>query len=116
MSTPARVLVAADAPMVVGILGHKLRREGHEVTEARGSAQTAHALRSHPFDAAVCEPSLVNDVTAMPPWLAIVDGRDDRAGLDAMHLGAAGLVRTPFKPTDVAAQVATLLSIAAVSA
>lgn len=116
MSTPARVLVAADAPMVVGILGHKLRREGHEVTEARGAVQVEQALRSHGFDAAVCDPSLVNQVTTMPPWLAIVDGRDDRAGLDAMHLGAAGLVRTPFKPTEVAAQVAALLSIAAVGA
>jgi len=116
VSASARVLVAADAPMVVGILGHKLRREGHEVTEARGAAQAAQALRSHGFDCAVCDPSLVSDVTPMPPWLAIVDGRDDRAGLDAMHLGAAGLVRTPFKPTAVAAQVEALLSIAGVGA
>ena len=116
MSTPARVLVAADAPMVVGILGHKLRREGHEVTEARGTVQVAQAMRSQGFDVAVCEPSLVSGVTPMPPWLAIVDGRDDRAGLDAMHMGAAGLVRTPFKPSVVAAQVTALLSIAAVGA
>lgn len=116
MSPSARVLVAADAPMVVGILGHKLRREGHEVTEARGPVQAAQALRSHGFDAAVCEPSLVSELIVMPPWLAIVEGRDDRAGLDAMHMGAAGLVRTPFKPTAVAAQVAALLSIAAVGA
>jgi DNA-binding response OmpR family regulator len=116
VSAPARVLVAADAPMVVGILGHKLRREGHEVTAVRGAVQVAQAVRSHGFDVAVCEPSLVSDATSLPPWLAIVDGRDDRAGLDAMHMGAAGLVRTPFKPTEVAAQVAALLSIAAVGA
>lgn len=116
MSAAARVLVAADAPMVVGILGHKLRREGHEVTQARGAVQAAQALRAHGFDIAVCEPSLVSDVTSMPPWLAIVDGGDDHAGLDAMHMGAAGLVRTPFKPTEVAAQVTALLSIATVGA
>ena len=116
MSASARVLVAADAPMVVGILGHKLRREGHEVTEARGAVQVEQAMRSHEFDMAVCEPSLVSDATPMPPWLAIVDGSDDRAGLEAMHMGAAGLVRTPFKPTAVAAQVTALLSIAAVGA
>ena len=116
MSTPARVLVAAEAPMVVGILGHKLRREGHEVTEARGPVQAAQALRSRAFDVAVCEPSVVSEVTTMPPWLAIVEGRDENAGLDAMHVGAAGLVRTPFKPTAVAAQVTALLSIAAVGA
>ena len=114
MSTPARVLVAADAPMVVGILGHKLRREGHEVTEARGAAQVTQAMRSHEFDCAVCDPSLVDDLSTMPPWLAIVDGRDDGASLRAMHLGAAGLVRTPFKPTAVAAQVHALLEIVGV--
>ena len=114
MSTPTRVLVAADAPMVVGILGHKLRREGHEVTQARGAAQMAEAMRSHAFDCAVCDPSLLGDASAMPPWLAIVEGSDDAAGLRAMHLGAAGLVRTPFKPTAVAAQVQALLAIVGV--
>lgn len=102
--------------MVVGILGHKLRREGHEVTEARGAVQVAQAMRAHGFDCAVCEPSLLSEATGVPPWLAIIDGRDDRAGLDAMHLGAAGLVRTPFKPTEVAAQVQALLSIAGAGA
>ena len=97
--------------MVVGILGHKLRREGHEVTEARGAAQVADAMRSHGFDCAVCDPSLLDDLSAMPPWLAIVDGRDDAAGIRAMHQGAAGLVRTPFKPTAVAAQLHALLAI-----
>lgn len=116
MSARARVLVAADAPMVVAILGHKLRREGHDITEARGAVQAAQAMRSHGFDCAVCEPSLVSDGTPMPPWLAIVDGRDDHAGLVAMHQGAAGLVRTPFKPTEVAAQVEALLSIAGIGA
>ena len=31
-----------------------------------------------------------------------------------MRAGAAGLVRTPFKPTEVAAQVAALLTLALV--
>ena len=110
----ARVLVAADAPMVVGILGHKLRREGHTVTQARGREQLAKALHAATFDCAVCDASLLPDTTAMPPWLAIVDGRDDTAGLQAMHIGAAGLVRTPFKPTEVASQVQALLAIAGV--
>ena len=116
MTTGAHVLVAADAPMVVRILGHKLRREGHTVSEARGAAQLAQALQSGGADCAVCDPSLLADASAMPPWLAIVDGRDEDACLRAMRLGAAGLVRTPFKPTDVAAQVQTLLALAEVGA
>jgi DNA-binding NtrC family response regulator len=111
----ARVLVAADAPMVVGILGHKLRREGHTVTEARGAAQLTHALQTEAFECAVCDAALLSDVSGLPPWLAIVDGRDDDACLRAMHMGAAGLVRTPFKPTEVASQVAALLAIAGVA-
>jgi hypothetical protein len=45
-------------------------------------------------------------------WLAIIDGRQPQLAEPAMHAGAAGLVRTPFKPTEVAAQVATLLTLA----
>ncbi|MFN2581524.1 MAG: hypothetical protein ABR498_02140 [Candidatus Dormibacteria bacterium] len=158
MSERARVLVAADAPMVVTILAHKLRREGHDVTTARGSDEFARAVAGASFDVAVCElalaaglrddgtsdresrvrpplgaaalsrrPARSDDVRAgseklslvtcrpladLGNWLAIVDGRDDAAAVRAMHRGAAGVVRTPFKPTAVAEQVATLLRIA----
>lgn len=111
----ARVLVAADAPMVVGILGHKLRREGHEVHTARGRDEARRALAGAVFDCAVYDAGLLEGsaTPAAPPcpWLAIVDGRDRGAALDAMHAGAAGIVATPFKPTDVAAQVTALLSM-----
>lgn len=126
----ARILVAADAPMVVGILGHKLRREGHEVVAARGAAQLRRALGEGAYDCAVCEAALLDEVSdrtadntggpvqreqaAVPrSWLAIVDGRDEAAALRAVRAGAAGVVRTPFKPTAVAAQVATLLAVLA---
>lgn len=114
----ARVLVAADAPMVVGILGHKLRREGHDVTCARGRFELAGALRDGPYDCGVCEAALVDGDArdALRSWLAIVDGRDQAAALEAMHAGAAGIVRTPFKPTAVAAQVSALLALVAVEA
>lgn len=113
----ARVLVAAEAPMVVNILAHKLRREGHEVVCARGATELADALGDAAIDCAVCEIQLfVADRPRWRSWLAIVDGRDAAAALHAMRLGAAGVVRTPFKPTDVAAQVATLLDITRVMA
>lgn len=117
----ARVLVAHDAPMVVAILGHKLRREGHKVTTARGAGELRRVLANSSFECAVCEAALVDGRGTTPEtlgcaWLAIVDGRDAGAALRAMHAGAAGVVRTPFKPTEVAAQVATLLLMLGVGA
>jgi DNA-binding NtrC family response regulator len=129
----ARIIVAADAPMVVGILGHKLRREGHQVTCARGAAELRRALDAGPYDCGVCETALLDEIRRRIPspdgddrrsvapqplrsWLAIVDGRDEAAAMRAMREGAAGIVRTPFKPTAVAAQVAALLAIVGVEA
>lgn len=114
----ARLLVAADAPMVVGILGHKLRREGHDVTCARGASELAAALGDGPYDCGVCEATLLDGVARerLRCWLAIVDGRDESAAVRAMHAGAAGIVRTPFKPTAVAAQVSALLAVVGVEA
>ncbi|MBV8194629.1 MAG: hypothetical protein JOY80_03795 [Candidatus Dormibacteraeota bacterium] len=165
MSERARLLIAADAPMVRGILAHKLRREGHEVVCIRTADELQRALDAAPFDCAICELPLIEccrgravhperellggepDVlgawgspresagpqrgpdasrakwcAVLPQttfgacWLAIVDGRDEPAAMRAMQLGAAGVVRTPFKPTVVAEQVATLLRISAVTA
>ena len=111
----ARILVAADAPMVVGILGHKLRREGHDVVAACGRDAARRALEASAFDCSVYDADLLEgrgmDAAPPCPWLAIVDGRDQSAALGAMHAGAAGIVATPFKPTDVAAQVTALLSM-----
>lgn len=130
----ARILVAADAPMVVGILGHKLRREGHDVTCARGPRELRDALRDGAYDCGVCEAALLDELAspdggggerstrpapagrALRAWLAIVDGRDEAAAVRAMRSGAAGVVRTPFKPTAVAAQVSALLTVVGVEA
>lgn len=111
-----RILVAADAPMVVAILSHKLRREGHQVITARGAADLWHRLESDSFDCALFEAAFLDEPegTHAPPscaWLAIVDGRDHDAALQAMRAGAAGIVGMPFKPTAVAAQVAALLAM-----
>lgn len=115
----ACILVAADAPMIVAILGHKLRREGHDVITARAAADVRRVLSGEEVECAVCEPALLEEagkqrVSPSCAWLAIVDGRDEGAALRAMRSGAAGIVRTPFKPTEVAAQVEALLAIAEV--
>ncbi len=112
MPEVAHVVVAVAEPMVGRILAHKLRREGHRVTEVRDAAGAAAALGARP-DVVLLQPHLTpqRPVPARRGWLAVVDGRDVAAAHVAMREGAAGLVRMPFKPTDVAAQVTTLLAM-----
>jgi DNA-binding NarL/FixJ family response regulator len=46
-------------------------------------------------------------------WFAICDHDDEEAAQRAVRAGAAGVIRKPFKPTVVAAQVRTLLDVGA---
>ena len=46
-------------------------------------------------------------------WFAICDHDDKEAAQRAVRAGAAGVIRKPFKPTVVAAQVRTLLDVGA---
>ena len=112
-----RVVIATGEPAIARIISHKLGREGHDVT----TVATAQALESV-LDAAMTDVALVDLLVAgavagrigalcAAGWLAIIDGSQPELAEQAMHAGAAGLVRTPFKPTEVAAQVATLLTL-----
>ena len=48
-------------------------------------------------------------------WFAICDHDDEAAAQRAVRAGAAGVIRKPFKPTEVAAQVRTLLEVGAMT-
>jgi len=102
--------------MVARILEHKLRREGHDVHSAR-SAEEVGALCAHlEVDVVLLSAALfARGITTPRPragWFLLA-GTFDAESLvhDAMAAGAAGIVRLPFKPTEVAAQVATLLAL-----
>jgi DNA-binding response OmpR family regulator len=108
------LLILEGEPMVGRILEHKLRREGHAVTWLRAPA--AEAPHS---DVALVEVDLGGDSRlwmADGPgprvgWFAICDHDDEQAAQRAVRAGAAGVIRKPFKPTEVAAQVRTLLEV-----
>jgi DNA-binding response OmpR family regulator len=106
------VLIAVSEPMVGRIIEHKLRREGHAVTSCN-DAEAVADVKHEQFDVVIAEPALLSADTGGVGdecgWLAVVAAGDDAAAHAAMTRGAAGLVRTPFKPTDVAAQVDALL-------
>ena len=44
-------------------------------------------------------------------WFAICDHDDEPAAQRAVRAGAAGVIRKPFKPTENAAEVRTLLEV-----
>lgn len=107
----ARIVIAATQPMVGRILAHKLRREQHDVV-VTVDARAAQQQLSAGVDAALVDSELLAELDGIAvPWLAIVEGRDAAAAERAMAAGAAGLVRTPFKPTAVAEEVRVLLRL-----
>ncbi|MBV9101538.1 MAG: hypothetical protein JO198_10925 [Candidatus Dormibacteraeota bacterium] len=108
-----RVLIAHEEPMVARILEHKLRREGHEVTCVRDAGALAGAMRDGGADVLLLDTRVAPRPPEAPAhgWFAMIEARDEAGAHAAMQEGAAGLVRLPFKPTDVAAQVSALLAM-----
>ncbi|MHB8490432.1 MAG: hypothetical protein ACYDCS_14160 [Candidatus Dormibacteria bacterium] len=112
-----RVVIATGEPAIARILSHKLRREGHSITTVADATALDSVLASNSIDIALVDVAIAGESAApiaarvSTGWLAIIDGREPQAASRAMRSGAAGLVRTPFKPTAVAAQVATLLTL-----
>jgi DNA-binding response OmpR family regulator len=110
----SELLILEGEPMVGRILEHKLRREGHSVTWLRVPTQDTPET-----DVALVEVDLGGDTGtwmaggARPRvgWFAICEHGDEEAAQRAVRAGAAGVIRKPFKPTEVAAQVRTLLEV-----
>jgi two-component system nitrogen regulation response regulator GlnG len=117
----AEVLIVEDEPMIGRILEHKLRREGHSVRWAKSAAQAQRLLLAGPADVALIDVTLEIDgidwAGSLPAlglgprvaWLALVGRRVAASEPRALDHGAANVVRKPFKPTLVAAEVARLL-------
>ena len=119
----ATVLLAEDEPMIGLILAQKLTREGHRVTRASTIETLTAALAS--CDVALVDVTLDGDgieamcqlkargLRARVGWFAMLESRAAADGPRAVHAGAAGVILKPFKPTAVAAQVSSLLALAA---
>jgi CheY-like chemotaxis protein len=112
---PDTVLIALEEPMVVRILQHKLLREGHRVVTALRLDAMQRWLQQG-VDIAIVGAAWTEHLgapTAAPRvgWFVVTNAFDPpSAEHEAMRAGAAGVVRMPFKPTVVAAQVSTLLA------
>jgi DNA-binding response OmpR family regulator len=118
----ATVLIAEDEPMIGRILAEKLAREGHAVSRTA----TIEGLRATVacVDVALVDTTLDGDgidamlalagagVRPRVGWFAMLENRNAVDGERAVLAGAAGVILKPFKPTAVAAKVATLLAAA----
>ena len=113
-----RLLLLEDEPMVARILEHKLRREGHQVEWRRGPGAVA-GEEAAGFDVALVDVGVGGDSAGwmgkgVPPacgWFAICEQRDAESARRAVRAGAAGVVTKPFKPTEVATKIRTLLAL-----
>jgi DNA-binding response OmpR family regulator len=120
----ARVLIVEDEPMIGRILAEKLTREGYSISRAATIDGLRGALAS--ADVALVDSTLDGDgieamrglaergVRPRAGWFALVESRAAADGGRAVLAGAAGVIIKPFKPTAVAAKVATLLAAVAV--
>ena len=107
--------------MIGRILEHKLSREGHRVSWVRTAEDAERAVRGEHIDVALVDVTLERDgvelATALiaegslraASWLALVEQRDLDAQRRAVAAGSAAVVLKPFKPTQVAAQIAAIV-------
>lgn len=111
----SELLLIESEPMVGRILEHKLRREGHAVTWRRGPEAGTPEVDVALVEVGPGGGSIAWTAAGGAPrvgWLAICDQDDDEGACRAVRAGAAGVIRKPFKPTEVAAKVRTLLDMA----
>ena len=109
------LLLVESEPLVGRILAHKLRREGHAVTWQRAPEAGTPASDVALVEVGRGGGSIAWTTGAAAPrvgWLAICEQDDDEGARRAVRAGAAGVIRKPFKPTEVAAKVRTLLDVA----
>lgn len=119
----ARVLVIDDEPAALSVLGHMLRRAGHEVMEATDGPTGIQLVRRQPVDLAVVDifmpgqGGLTTIQTLRSEWPALrilaISGADQAGPLQiaarASALGADGFLKKPFEADALLRMVGTLL-------
>src|SRR5947209_14167177 len=113
----ATILLVEDEPNISAIILFKLRREGHEVLHVGTVAAARDAGAT--WDLVLLDSSLpgedplalLADLRAHTPVVVMTESRDDITPDVASSLGAAAIVRKPFKPTVLARLVAEIARV-----
>jgi DNA-binding response OmpR family regulator len=119
-----RVLVIDDEEGIRTLLRAVLERDGYQVTVAGGGREGVRLHRERPFDLVITDLFMdegdgieaileLQTAGAGPPVIAI-SGGSPRLGLDSLavarRLGAAAVLRKPFRSAEILAEVRTLLA------
>lgn len=110
----ANVLLVEDEPNIAGIILYKLRREGHVVTHVESAAAAREQQQS--WDLVLLDTSLpgedalalLADMRGACPVAVMTESLDETTPGAGMKMGAAAVVRKPFKPTLLARLVLEL--------
>ena len=113
----ARVLVVEDEPNIASIIVFKLEREGHEVRCESTAAAAGTAAQALEADLVLLDSTLPDGdafdlLASLKEGCAVVmmtEFRDQVSPKRALAGGAAATVEKPFKPTQLARLVATLV-------
>ena len=118
-----RIMAVDDSPSVRKLLEFSLKAKGYLVSTAEDGQEALGVLDQEKFDAIILDINMPRmdgfeflrrvradgRHTAIPVLMLTTEGQDaDRA--KAMSLGATAYIVKPFKPTDILAAVATMLS------
>lgn len=118
-----RIMAVDDSPSVRKLLEFSLKAKGYLVTTAENGQEALEVLDQEKFDGIILDINMPRmdgfeflkrvradgRHAATPVLMLTTEGQDaDRA--KAMGLGATAYIVKPFKPTDILAAVATMLS------
>jgi DNA-binding response OmpR family regulator len=110
----ARVLIVEDEPSIARIIRFKLEHEGHRTCWVSRAEAARHEVPG--TDVVVLDSdlpgadllALVGELGRRVPLLLLLDPRHTEHGDEALHRGAAAVLRKPFRPTQLARLVRRL--------
>lgn len=121
----ARILIVEDDADVRALIAHKLRKAGHEVSEAGDGQEGLATARADPPELMVLDwmmPKLTGievcaevraDTTMPQPRILLLTAKSQDSDIAlAMQTGADGYLIKPFRANDLLEQVTALLAVA----
>jgi signal transduction histidine kinase len=120
---PGRILIVDDDRMQRMLLTRTLDQQGHHVESVESGTKALDTLRSHPFDAVLCDitmpdmdgfqvlEAIMQDPALRDIPVIMVSGFDEMTGIVAcIEMGAADYIHKPADPALLRARVESCLA------